>query len=239
MFKKLLIANRGEIACRIIKTAKKMGLQTVAVYSEIDAKALHVQMADESVCIGEAPSIASYLVVEKIIQAALTTGAEAVHPGYGFLSEDDEFPQRLQEAGIIFVGPTAEAIRMMGDKKLAKATVAAAGVPVVPGYSGDLTDFASLKAAASKIGFPVLVKAAAGGGGKGMRLVEKPEQLAAALESAMREAQASFGDSRVFLEKYLVEARHIEVQILFDQYGHGVYLIRPRLLYSTPSSKSN
>ena len=224
MFKKLLIANRGEIACRIIKTAKKMGVRTVAVYSEIDANALHVQMADESVCIGAAPSIASYLVSEKIIQAAKATQAEAVHPGYGFLSEDDEFALLLQQAGIIFVGPQPEAIRIMGDKNLAKETVVAAGVPVVPGYSGDPSDFAALKTAAKKIGYPVLIKAAAGGGGKGMRLVEKPEQLAAAIESAMREAQASFGDSRFFLEKYLEDARHIEVQILFDHYGKGIYL---------------
>jgi 3-methylcrotonyl-CoA carboxylase alpha subunit len=224
MFKKLLIANRGEIACRIIKTAKKMGIRTVAVYSEIDADALHVHMADESVCIGPAPSIASYLVSEKIIQAAKATQAEAVHPGYGFLSEDDEFALLLQQAGIIFVGPTPEAIRIMGDKNLAKETVVAAGVPVVPGYSGDPTDFNALKTAAKKIGYPVLIKAAAGGGGKGMRLVEKPEQLAAAIESAMREAQASFGDARVFLEKYLEDARHIEVQILFDHYGKGIYL---------------
>lgn len=224
MFKKLLIANRGEIACRIIKTAQKMHIHTVAVYSEIDANALHVQMADESVCIGPAASALSYLDGEKIIRAALETKAEAIHPGYGFLSEDAEFAQRCEQIGLIFVGPSAAAIRRMGDKSLAKMTMLAANVPVVPGYQEDEIDLAAFKTASQKIGLPVLIKASAGGGGKGMRLVESLDQLENALQSARREAEASFGDSRVFLEKYLSHARHIEVQILFDQYGKGVYL---------------
>ncbi len=224
MFKKILIANRGEIACRIIRTAKKMGIRTVAVYSEIDAKALHVQMADESVGIGPAVSAASYLDSEKIVHAAQITHAEAIHPGYGFLSEDSEFAERLHQAGLIFIGPPAEAIRIMGDKNLAKSTVVAAGVPVVPGYHAEKIDLTAMKQAVQKIGLPVLIKASAGGGGKGMRLVEKLEQLAEAVQSAQREAQASFGDSRIFVEKYLAHARHIEVQILFDQYGKGIHL---------------
>jgi 3-methylcrotonyl-CoA carboxylase alpha subunit len=214
MIKKLLIANRGEIACRVIRTAKKMGIRTVAIYSEIDANALHVQMADESYCVGSAASADSYLNGKKIIQVAKAAQVDAIHPGYGFLSEDAEFAQLCQEAGLIFVGPSAEAIRIMGDKNLAKNTMVQAKVPVVPGYDIDAVD----------IQFPVLVKASAGGGGKGMRVVEKASELAAAAESARREAQASFGDSRIFLEKYLATARHIEVQILFDQYGHGLYL---------------
>lgn len=224
MFDKLLIANRGEIACRIIRTARKMNIRTVAVYSEMDANALHVQLADESVCIGPALSSASYLDSGKIIQATVDTHAQAVHPGYGFLSEDAEFAEQLQQAGLIFVGPSAHAIRTMGDKNLAKTTMVKAGVPVVPGYHGDVVDIKAFQKAAQKIGFPVLIKASAGGGGKGMRLVESADKLADAVQSAMREAQASFGDSRVFLEKYLTHSRHIEVQILFDQHGKGIYL---------------
>ena len=224
MFKKLLIANRGEIACRIIKTAKRLGIRTVAVYSDIDAQALHVQLADESYCLGAAPSADSYLNGEKIIRVAKQAQAEAIHPGYGFLSEDDEFAEQCQQAGLIFVGPSPQAIRQMGDKNLAKTTMIAAGVPVTPGYQGETTDLNTLKKEAKKIGLPVLIKASAGGGGKGMRLVHDLDKLGDAVQSAQREAQASFGDSRVFLEKYLTPARHIEVQILFDQHGHGVYL---------------
>jgi 3-methylcrotonyl-CoA carboxylase alpha subunit len=224
MFKKLLIANRGEIACRIIKTAKKMQIATVAVYSEIDAAALHVQLADESVCIGPAASSASYLDKDKIIRAALSCGAQAIHPGYGFLSEDAQFAQQCEDAGIIFVGPPASAIRIMGDKNLAKVTMSQAGVPVTPGYQEDQINLDAIKKVINKIGLPVLIKASAGGGGKGMRLVENLSQLEDALQSASREAEASFGDSRVFVEKYLPHARHIEVQILFDQYGKGIYL---------------
>lgn len=224
MIKKLLIANRGEIACRIIKTAKKLNIQTVAIYSEIDRYALHVQLADESFCVGLAASATSYLNVEKIIRIAQEAQAEAIHPGYGFLSEDAEFAEQCEKAHLIFVGPSAQAIRMMGDKTLAKTTMIAAGVPVIPGYHGETTDFAALKIVAEKMGFPLLVKASAGGGGKGMRLINHLNQLTEAVQGAMREAQASFGDSRVFLEKYLAQARHIEVQILFDQHGHGISL---------------
>jgi len=224
MLTKLMIANRGEIACRIIKTAQKLKIRTVAIYSEIDAHAQHVQLADESFCIGPAPSAESYLNIEKIIKIALEAKVEAIHPGYGFLSEDADFALACQQAGLIFVGPSPEAIRVMGDKNVAKSTMVAANVPVVPGYNGDNTDIDFLKKTALQIGLPVLIKACAGGGGKGMRLVEKLEHLESALESARREAQASFGDSRVFLEKYLASSRHIEVQILFDQQGQGIYL---------------
>ena len=224
MIKKLLIANRGEIACRIIQTAKKMNIYTVAVYSEIEENALHTQLADERCCIGPAPSISSYLNRDKIISIAKSVQADAIHPGYGFLSEDAEFAQQCQQAGIRFVGPSPQAIHTMGDKNLAKTTMIAAGVPVVPGYQEDMADLAAVQKAVNKIGLPIIIKASAGGGGKGMRLVENLSQLDEALQGAMREAQASFGDSRVFLEKYLAQARHVEVQILFDQYGHGIYL---------------
>ncbi len=223
-FKKILIANRGEIACRIIKTAKKMGIKTVAVYSEIDSRALHVQMADESICIGPAASIHSYLNVKKIIQAAKQCDAQAVHPGYGFLSEDADFAQMCEQNQLVFVGPSASAIRIMGDKDLAKKTMTAAKVPVVPGYQGDMTNQSAIRKAIKTIGLPVLIKAGAGGGGKGMRLVEELEQLNSAIDSAMREAKSSFGNDKVFIEKYLSCSRHIEVQILFDQYHQGIYL---------------
>lgn len=224
LFKKILIANRGEIACRIVKTAKKMGMMTVAVYSEIDAHALHVQMADESICIGPAPSADSYLNAEKIIQAAKNSGAQAIHPGYGFLSEDADFAELCQQNQIVFVGPPASAIRAMGDKELAKTTMTAAKVPVVPGYQGDMSDQNALKKVIQSIGLPVLIKASAGGGGKGMRLVQDLQHLNEAITGAIREAKASFGDDRVFIEKYLARSRHVEVQILFDQYGQGIYL---------------
>lgn len=223
-FKKILIANRGEIACRIIKTAKKMGILTVAVYSEIDANALHVQMADECIGIGPAPSVDSYLNAEKIIQAAITSGAQAIHPGYGFLSEDADFAQLCLQNHIVFVGPPPAAIRVMGDKELAKTTMTAAGVPVVPGYQGDMSDQNALQKVVQSIGLPVLIKASAGGGGKGMRLVQDLQHLSEAINGAIREAKSSFGDDRVFIEKYLARSRHVEVQILFDQYGQGFYL---------------
>ncbi len=224
MFNKLLIANRGEIACRILKTAKKLNISTVAVFSAIDRHALHVEMADEAYLLGPAPSIESYLNLDKILTIAKQTKVDAIHPGYGFLSEDPEFATACAQAGITFIGPSAQAIKTMGDKTLAKSTMLAAGVPVIPGYHADDLNLSTLTEAAEKIGLPILVKASAGGGGKGMRLVEKLEQLAEAVASARREAQASFGDSRIFLEKYLDKSRHIEVQILFDQFGQGVYL---------------
>lgn len=224
MFSKLLIANRGEIACRIIKTAKKLGIKTVAVYSDIDRNAMHVELADEAYPIGPAASIESYLNSQRIISVAKQVHAQAIHPGYGFLSEDAEFAEQCQQAGLIFIGPPIQAIKIMGDKNLAKKTMLEAGVPVISGYHEEAIDLPSLKKAAKKLGLPILIKAAAGGGGKGMRLVQEYDQLEESLHGAMREAQASFGDSRVFLEKYLESARHIEVQILFDQYGHGIHL---------------
>ncbi len=224
MFSKLLIANRGEIACRILRTAKKLNISTVAVFSDIDRHALHVEMADEAYLLGPAPSVESYLNLDKILTIAKQAKVDAIHPGYGFLSEDPEFASACQQADIIFIGPSAQAIKTMGDKTLAKSTMLAAGVPVIPGYHANDLNLSTLTKAAQEIGMPILVKASAGGGGKGMRLVEKIEQLAEAVSSAMREAQASFGDSRIFLEKYLEKSRHIEVQILFDQYGQGVYL---------------
>ena len=224
MFRKLLIANRGEIACRIIRTAKKLNLQTVAVYSEVDAHALHVQLADEAYYLGLAPSLDSYLNADKILAIATQAHVEAIHPGYGFLSEDAEFAWQCQQKEIIFVGPPAEAMLRMGNKNLAKATMAAAKVPVIPGYHGTEQEIDFLRQEAEKIGFPLLIKASAGGGGKGMRLLENMTQFEAALTGAQREAQSSFGDARVFLEKYLPHSRHIEVQILFDQFGQGVSL---------------
>src|ERR1700761_2227795 len=224
MFTSLLIANRGEIAVRVIRTARRMGLRTIAVYSDADAKALHVQMADEAVRIGPAPVGESYLRADVILAAAKQTGAEAVHPGYGFLSENAEFAEACAKAGVIFVGPPASAIRAMGLKDRAKALMAKAGVAVVPGYLGDDQVPEHLAKEANKIGYPVLIKAVAGGGGKGMRKVEAPGEFAAALESAKREAKSSFGDDRVLIEKYVSRPRHIEVQVFADSHGEAVYL---------------
>ena len=224
MFASLLIANRGEIACRIIRTARAMGLRTIAVYSEADATALHVAQADIAVCIGPAAASASYLNIEAIIAAAQTTGAAAVHPGYGFLSENAAFAEACAAADLIFVGPPPAAIRAMGDKARAKDLMAAAGVPLVPGYQGEAPTPQMLAEQAALIGFPVLIKAAAGGGGRGMRRVERLRDLSAALASARREAQAAFGDDRVILEKYVEPARHIEVQVLADAHGSIVHL---------------
>ncbi|MDX9707427.1 MAG: acetyl/propionyl/methylcrotonyl-CoA carboxylase subunit alpha [Azospira sp.] len=224
MFNKLLIANRGEIACRVIKTARRLGVRTVAVYSEADAGARHVRMADEAVCIGPAAARESYLVVDKIIDAAKRTGAQAIHPGYGFLSENAGFAERCDAESIVFVGPPASAIRAMGSKSAAKSLMEKAGVPLTPGYHGDNQDAAFLKEQADAIGYPVLIKASAGGGGKGMRLVERGEDFAAALASCQREAQSSFGDERVLVERYVTRPRHIEIQIFADTHGNGVYL---------------
>ncbi len=224
MFTTLLIANRGEIACRIIRTAKRLGLRCVAVYSEADAGAQHVKLADEAHSIGPAPAAESYLVVEKILAAAKASGAEAVHPGYGFLSENAAFAEACGQAGLTFVGPPPAAIRAMGSKSEAKTLMEAAGVPVVPGYHGAAQDPKTLQAAAADIGYPVLVKASAGGGGKGMRVVQAADDLAEALASAQREAAASFGDDRLLLEKYLTRPRHIEVQIFCDEQGGAVHL---------------
>src|ERR1700704_3482668 len=223
-FRTLLIANRGEIACRVIRTAKAMGLRTVAVYSESDRDAMHVAMADEAVLLGPARARDSYLNIERVIEAARKTGAEAVHPGYGFLSENAEFAQAWLEAGLLFVGPTAQMMTAMGSKSGSKALMEKAGVPLVPGYHGEAQDEATLAKAADKIGFPILVKASAGGGGRGMRVVKSAGELSAAIVSAKREAKAAFGDDRMLIEKYVQNPRHIEVQIIGDSHGNLVSL---------------
>jgi len=224
MFNKILIANRGEIACRIIKTARAMGVATVAVYSEADRNALHVQMADEAIYIGPAASSESYLVGSNIIQAALDTGAEAIHPGYGFLSENAHFCGQCEAHNLIFIGPPIEAIVAMGSKSAAKKIMADAGVPLVPGYHGDDQSPALIKQAANKMGYPVLLKAAAGGGGKGMRAVHAEAEFDEALDAAKREALNSFNDDIMLVEKYLLHPRHVEIQVFCDSYGNAVYL---------------
>lgn len=224
MFKKILIANRGEIACRIIRTARKLGIATVAVYSDADRAALHVQMADEAFRIGPAEAARSYLDSGAVIDACRQSGAEAVHPGYGFLSENPDFVEAVTAAGLVFIGPSAQAIRAMGLKDAAKALMEQAGVPVVPGYHGENQEAEFLSTQAEAVGYPVLIKARAGGGGKGMRRVERPEALASALASARREAEASFGDGRVLVEKYMAKPRHIEVQVFGDSHGNVVHL---------------
>jgi 3-methylcrotonyl-CoA carboxylase alpha subunit len=220
----LLIANRGEIACRIIRTARKMGVRTVAVHSDADAKALHVRVADEAVHIGPSPARDSYLVGEKIIAAAKATKAQAIHPGYGFLSENADFAQAVIDAGLIWVGPKPDSIRAMGLKDAAKKLMADAGVPVTPGYHGEDQDPALLKFEADAIGYPVLIKAVAGGGGKGMRRVDAAKDFQEALDSCKREAASSFGDDRVLIEKYILSPRHIEVQVFGDSHGNVVHL---------------
>jgi len=224
MIQSLLIANRGEIACRIIRTARRMGIRTVAVYSDADAKALHERQADEAVHIGPSPARESYLVGEKIIAAALATKAEAIHPGYGFLSENAEFAQSVIDAGLVWVGPSPASIRAMGLKDAAKARMIAAGVPVTPGYLGEDQSPERLQTEADAIGYPVLIKAVAGGGGKGMRRVESAPEFADSLESCRREAASSFGNSDVLIEKYILSPRHIEVQVFGDTHGNVVHL---------------
>ena len=219
-FRSLLIANRGEIACRVIRTAKAMGLRTVAVYSEADRGAMHVAMADEAILLGPARARDSYLNIERVVEAARMSGAEAVHPGYGFLSESAEFAQACADAGLVFVGPTAGMIKVMGSKSGSKMLMEQAGVPLVPGYHGEAQDEATLAKAADKIGFPVLIKASAGGGGRGMRIVGSANELAAAVISAKREAKAAFGDDRMLIEKFVENPRHIEVQIIGDSHGN-------------------
>jgi 3-methylcrotonyl-CoA carboxylase alpha subunit len=224
MFRKILIANRGEIACRVMRTARRMGVKTVAVYSDADAKALHVAMADEAVHIGPSPVSESYLRAEKIIEAALATGAEAIHPGYGFLSENPDFVDKVTAAGLVFIGPSAASIRAMGLKDAAKALMEKAGVPVVPGYHGDTQALVLLATKAREIGYPVLIKARAGGGGKGMRRVDHANDFADALAGAKREAKSAFGDDHVLIEKYVDKPRHIEVQVFGDNLGNAVHL---------------
>jgi 3-methylcrotonyl-CoA carboxylase alpha subunit len=223
-FNKLLIANRGEIACRIIRTARLMGLRTVAVFSDADRDALHAALADEAVLIGPAPARDSYLHIEAIIDAARSSGAEAIHPGYGFLSENADFAQACAAADLVFVGPSAATIRLMGSKSTAKALMESAGVPVVPGYHGDDQSFATLASAADRIGYPVLVKASAGGGGRGMRVVGKGGELEEAVAGARREAGAAFGNDQLLIEKYIDKPRHIEVQVFGDTHGNIVSL---------------
>ncbi|MEQ9640844.1 MAG: acetyl/propionyl/methylcrotonyl-CoA carboxylase subunit alpha [Alphaproteobacteria bacterium] len=224
MFAKLLIANRGEIAVRVIRTVRRLGIRTVAVYSDADAEARHVKLADEAVHIGPAPANESYLVADKIIDAARRTGAEAIHPGYGFLSENASFAEACAAAGLVFIGPPAAAIRAMGEKAAAKAAMVEAGVPVVPGYHGADQNEDLLAAEATQIGYPVLIKAVAGGGGKGMRQVHDEARFATELAGARREAKAAFGDDKVLIEKYLVKPRHIEVQVFADSQGNAVHL---------------
>lgn len=224
LFEKILIANRGEIAVRVMRTARKMGIKCVAVYSDADKHAYHKRYADEAVYIGEAEAAKSYLDIEKVISVARETGAQAIHPGYGFLSENATFARACKDAGIVFIGPSAEAIEAMGLKDHAKDLMIKANVPVVPGYQGEKQDVAFLKSEADKIGYPVLIKAVAGGGGKGMRLVESAEDFEDALNSCKREAQSSFGNDHVLIEKYITKPRHIEVQVFGDDHGDAVYL---------------
>ncbi|HET8728002.1 MAG TPA: acetyl-CoA carboxylase biotin carboxylase subunit, partial [Alphaproteobacteria bacterium] len=224
MFEKILVANRGEIACRVIKTAKRMGVQTVAVHSEADADALHVRLADEAVAIGPAPSSQSYLVIERIIDACRKTGAKAVHPGYGFLSENARFAEALADAGIAFIGPEPRAIRAMGDKIESKRLAREAGVNTVPGHPDAVKDADEALAVAKAIGFPVMLKASAGGGGKGMRIAHTAAEVKDGFRSATSEAKSSFGDDRVFVEKFVTQPRHIEIQVLADRHGNCVHL---------------
>ncbi|MDP6151205.1 MAG: biotin carboxylase N-terminal domain-containing protein, partial [Gammaproteobacteria bacterium] len=224
MFDKILIANRGEIACRVIKTARKMGIKTVAVYSDADREALHVRIADEAVHIGAAPSAESYLVADRIIDACKQTGAQAVHPGYGFLSENAAFTDALDKAGIAFIGPGNHAITTMGDKITSKKLAEEAGVSTIPGYTGTIEGPDQAVEIASKIGYPVMLKASAGGGGKGMRVVRNDEECRDGFERARNEAKSSFGDDRVFAEKFIEDPRHIEIQVLADSHGNTIYL---------------
>src|SRR3984893_6247008 len=224
MFKRILIANRGEIACRIIKTARKMGISTVAVYSDADRDALHVEMADEAVHIGPPAAAERYLVIDKIVAACKQTGAEAVHPGYGFLSEREAFPKALAEAGIVFIGPNPKAIAAMGDKIESKKAAAKANVSTVPGHLGEIADEQHAVKIADEIGYPVMIKASAGGGGKGMRIAYSQSEVAEGFARSRSEAKSSFGDDRMFIEKFIVDPRHIEIQVLGDKHGNVIYL---------------
>ncbi|HYM26958.1 MAG TPA: biotin carboxylase N-terminal domain-containing protein, partial [Steroidobacteraceae bacterium] len=220
MIKSLLVANRGEIACRIFRTARRLGVRTIAVYSDADAHARHVRAADQAVRLGPAPARDSYLDIERILAAARASGAEAIHPGYGFLSENALFAQACAAAGLVFVGPPARAIAAMGSKIVAKTRMRAAGVPVLPGYAGEAQDLASLEREARAAGLPLIIKPAAGGGGKGMHIVRSATELAAALAAARRLAESAFGDGALLIERYLPAPRHIEVQVFADSHGH-------------------
>lgn len=221
---KILVANRGEIALRVMRTAREMGIQTVAVYSEADRKSLHVRFADEAYCIGPPPSAQSYLLQDKIIEVASNCKADAIHPGYGFLSENAVFAKKVRDAGIIFIGPSAKSIEIMGSKLAAKQAAMKFGIPMVPGTEEAISDIPRAKQLASEIGYPILIKASAGGGGKGMRIVEQESEFEEQMNRAISEAQASFGDGSVFIEKYVTSPRHIEVQILGDQHGNIIHL---------------
>ena len=224
MFDKILIANRGEIALRVIRAAREMGITSVAVHSTADADAMHVRMADESVCIGPAPSSESYLNKAAIISACEITGAQAVHPGYGFLSENASFAQALEDHGITFIGPSAEHIRIMGDKITAKETAKELGIPVVPGSDGGVPDYETAQTVAAEIGYPVIIKATAGGGGRGMKVARDAAELEIAFRTARSEAKAAFGNDEVYIEKYLQRPRHIEIQVFGDGRGKAVHL---------------
>ncbi len=224
MFNKILVANRGEIAVRVIRACREMGIETVAVYSEADRNALHVDLADQAVCIGPAKSRDSYLNVENILSSTVLTGAEAIHPGFGFLAENSKFAEMCKECNITFIGPDAEVIDLMGNKSKARQTMAQAGVPIVPGVNGLLEDYEYAVKAAANIGYPVMLKASAGGGGKGIRIVRTEDELKKAFDTAKSEAKASFNDDSMYLEKYLEEPRHIEFQILADHYGNIIHL---------------
>ncbi|MCX8226008.1 MAG: ATP-grasp domain-containing protein, partial [Sulfitobacter sp.] len=224
MFNKILIANRGEIACRVIKTAKKMGIQTVAIYSDADAQALHVQMADEAINIGPPPANQSYIVIDKVMAAVKKSGAQAVHPGYGFLSENAKFAEALAAAGVAFIGPPVGAIEKMGDKITSKKIAQEAGVSTVPGYMGLIADADEAVKISNEVGYPVMLKASAGGGGKGMRIAWNDEEAREGFQSSKNEAANSFGDDRIFIEKFVTQPRHIEIQVLCDAHGNGVYL---------------
>src|SRR5438132_623943 len=224
MFRTLLIANRGEICCRVAATARRLGLRTVAVYSDADAASAHVAACDQAIRVGGPASTDSYLRIDRIVAAARASGAEAIHPGYGFLSENSAFAVACADAGLSFVGPPASAIRAMGDKRQAKVLMRNASVPLIPGYDGDDDSVPTLLAQAAQIGYPVAIKAALGGGGRGIRVVAAPEEFETALTSCRREAQAAFGDERVLLERYLPHPRHIEVQVFADQHGRCLWL---------------
>src|SRR5712671_1611507 len=224
MFKRILIANRGEIACRIIKTARRLGIATVAVYSEADRDALHVAMADEAVVIGAAPAAESYLSIEKVVAACRRTDVEAVHPGYGFLSERAAFAQAVIDAGIVFIGPNPKSIAAMGDKIAAKQAAARARVSTVPGHLDVITDEAHAQRIAAEIGYPVMIKASAGGGGKGMRIAHDPAEVVEGFTRARSEATSSFGDERLFSHKFIENPRHIEIQVLGDRHGNVIHL---------------
>ncbi|MEM7089003.1 MAG: biotin carboxylase N-terminal domain-containing protein, partial [Pseudomonadota bacterium] len=224
MFNKILIANRGEIACRVIKTARKMGIGTVAIYSDADRQALHVSMADEAVHIGPPPANQSYIVIDKVMDAIRQSGAQAVHPGYGFLSENAKFAEALEAEGVAFIGPPKGAIEAMGDKITSKKIAQDANVTTVPGYMGLIEDADEAVKISNDVGYPVMIKASAGGGGKGMRIAWTDEEAREGFQSSKNEAANSFGDDRIFIEKFVTQPRHIEIQVLCDSHGNGIYL---------------